>query len=295
MMGSTESTKRPNTPASIGRTVGANLRKLRDRKRMSTRAVADAMTGIGRPVASTAITKIEAGDRRVDVDDLVALAIALEVSPVTLLLPGVDEVANVEADMINTSKSVPLTEKVSAPWEIVWRWAHGTDPLPGSEARPAAFLEENRPYDRGLKHETQRAVMDRLTDRPAVVVVVAHDDATAPEVDIHMGSGAEREAERLRRRLAEGGELWRGRGLRTGASMPLTWKLSSGRRRRVGSRRRGGGSAGMTRTGRRGRRRWLGSPTPTPWPRRSNPSCPQVPTVTRPPGVCWCATSPRLG
>lgn len=171
---------------------------------MSTRAVAAAMTEIGRPVAATAITKIEAGDRRVDVDDLVALAIALDVSPVTLLLPDIDSVTNIEADVINTSKAVQLTENVSVPWEIAWRWAHGTDQLPGRRSVSSSkFFEENRPYDRGMEYEIERVLMDQVPvkNRPAVVVGIVHDDARAPEVTIYTGANAEREA---RRRLDDG-------------------------------------------------------------------------------------------
>ena len=49
------------------------------------------MTDLGRPIATLGINRIEAGDRRIDVDDLVALAVALDVSPIAILLPPVED------------------------------------------------------------------------------------------------------------------------------------------------------------------------------------------------------------
>ncbi|MFF0510966.1 helix-turn-helix domain-containing protein [Streptomyces sp. NPDC004250] len=50
---------------------------------------AERVTEAGRPMSASVLGKVEAGARRVDVDDLVALAAALEVRP-QQLLPGGD-------------------------------------------------------------------------------------------------------------------------------------------------------------------------------------------------------------
>src|SRR5690606_19823410 len=52
---------------------------------LSQRALADRLAEHGRPMQVSGVSKIEAGERRVDVDDLVALARALEVTPAHLL------------------------------------------------------------------------------------------------------------------------------------------------------------------------------------------------------------------
>lgn len=51
-------------------------------------ALSRRMTELGRPVPPLGLRRMEAGERRVDVDDLLALARALEVSPIVLLLPA---------------------------------------------------------------------------------------------------------------------------------------------------------------------------------------------------------------
>lgn len=198
-------------PGAINENVGKNLLRMRNSrktpegKRATTAYVAERVRDMGVPMSASTITKIEKGLRRVTVDELVALAAVLDVSPVTLLLHDVDSVTNIEADVVNTSKPVQLTEKVSVPWETAWRWAHGTDQLPGHRSvSQSKFFEENRPYDRGMKYEIERVLMDQVPakNRPAVVVGIIPDDARAPEVTIYTGANAEREA---RRQLGDGG------------------------------------------------------------------------------------------
>ena len=67
-----------------GERVAANLKRLRGR--IPVRELAARLRDVGRPIAPSGITKIEQGTRRVDVDDLVGLAAALEVSPNQLLV-----------------------------------------------------------------------------------------------------------------------------------------------------------------------------------------------------------------
>jgi transcriptional regulator with XRE-family HTH domain len=67
--------------------VAANVRRLRTEQQLSTYELARLLGEAGWPIGAGGITRIEGGDRRVDVDDLVALAIVLGVSPNVLLLP----------------------------------------------------------------------------------------------------------------------------------------------------------------------------------------------------------------
>lgn len=80
-----------------GRAVAANVRRLRIARGMSLRGLAEALEAEGRHLGQDALGKIENGAqgcgggarnvRRVDVDDLAALAVVLDVSPWVLLLP----------------------------------------------------------------------------------------------------------------------------------------------------------------------------------------------------------------
>jgi len=68
-------------------TVGANVKRLREERNLGLRAFAGRLAETGRPLTHTALDKIERGTRRVDVDDLMALSVALGVSPLRLLMP----------------------------------------------------------------------------------------------------------------------------------------------------------------------------------------------------------------
>jgi hypothetical protein len=96
---------------------------------------------IGWPIVASGITRIELGQRRVDADDLVALAVALGCSPLRLILPAS---ASAEACPAVT----PLT---AAPPADLWAWAAGERPLalngdaPMSGSALAMWIVENRP------------------------------------------------------------------------------------------------------------------------------------------------------
>ncbi|WP_448235849.1 helix-turn-helix domain-containing protein [Microbacterium paulum] len=72
--------------------VSANLRAARQAIGMDVRTAARLMTEAGRKLSPSGISKIENGDRRVDVDDLTALAYLLRTTPAALLTPP-DEAA----------------------------------------------------------------------------------------------------------------------------------------------------------------------------------------------------------
>ncbi len=78
-----------NPLGSSGRTVAENVERLRNKQNLTFAALAKRLEEIGRPIPTLGLRKIVAQTRRVDVDDLAALAAALGVSPATLLMPDV--------------------------------------------------------------------------------------------------------------------------------------------------------------------------------------------------------------
>ena len=71
----------------IGMNVAAQVRRVREQRGWSLRELSEQMGAVGRPVQASGLAKVEAGDRRVDVDDLAALATALDVEVHRLLWP----------------------------------------------------------------------------------------------------------------------------------------------------------------------------------------------------------------
>ncbi len=80
--------ERRETERTTSQVVGRNVARIRGGRAMTTRALAAALTELGVPLTSSGITDIEAGRRTVSVDQLTALATALDVSPIALLMPG---------------------------------------------------------------------------------------------------------------------------------------------------------------------------------------------------------------
>lgn len=89
--------------------VAANVRRFRRAREWILQDLSDALGRVGRPIVLSGVGKIEQGERRVDVDDLVALALALEVSPLALMF---DEPALAVDDEIQLTgqRSMPVPE-----------------------------------------------------------------------------------------------------------------------------------------------------------------------------------------
>ncbi len=130
-----------------GRTVARNVQAIRKRRNLGQQQLSARLAELGRPIPPTALSKLEDGKRRVDVDDLVALAIALNVSPSRLLLPERYD-----------DQSFELTPTTTAPSWLAWSWAEGDGPL---AAEPSE--DEQEDYDR------ERPVgRRRLSQHPAM-------------------------------------------------------------------------------------------------------------------------------
>jgi transcriptional regulator with XRE-family HTH domain len=109
---------RPVEIGPTGKTVAERIKDLRKQRQMQQSDLARRMTELGRPMAASAISKIETGERRVDVDDLMAFAVALDTPPHRLLMP--------ETESPFAAVVLPgYTESA----EYAWRWLLGEWPV----------------------------------------------------------------------------------------------------------------------------------------------------------------------
>lgn len=102
-----------------GEIVRRNVARLRGG--MQYKELAERLVEIGRPIPALGLRRIEAGERRVDADDLVALAVAFGVSPLTLLLP-----ADGAYELASPMTGVPDRDVAH---NTQWLWALGKEPL----------------------------------------------------------------------------------------------------------------------------------------------------------------------
>lgn len=133
------------------RLVAANLRRVRQERGLSYAELARKLAAIGHPVADTALLKTEKGDRRASVDDLAALAVALEVTPNRLLLPGIGDSPE-DGEPAPWGKEPPLR---------LWAWATGELPL----GHAAAAATDGR-RDRGAEVAFSRENRQHLWNTP---------------------------------------------------------------------------------------------------------------------------------
>ncbi|KWT62843.1 hypothetical protein ADL21_06255 [Streptomyces albus subsp. albus] len=112
---------RPRTQVSdpTGKTVASNVRRVRELRGLSTYELSRKLEAAGRPIAPSALAKVERAERRVDAGDLVALAAILRVNPSALLLPLTDDYA----------ETVEITGVGTVGAEQAWDWLDGEGPI----------------------------------------------------------------------------------------------------------------------------------------------------------------------
>lgn len=97
---------------------------------MPVRELSARLKSLGRPILPSGITKIEQGQRRVDCDDLVALAVALKVTPNRLLFgpPPPDEGGTLPEELYEHTSDgsfLRLADELALEVWDVWSWAVG--------------------------------------------------------------------------------------------------------------------------------------------------------------------------
>lgn len=151
-----------------GETVQANIRRIRrDVLRIAVTELSRRLEELGRPIPPLGVRRIEDGTRRIDVDDLMSFAVALGVSPITLLMP---ESASAEDVVTFTGRD----EQVPA--GHAWMWLGGELPLPDSGESVLTF------YDRAVPAWTTKTMEQRLLHerglRSAVREMIDQMDST---------------------------------------------------------------------------------------------------------------------
>lgn len=115
-------TRRPRAATQYGPTaanVAANVRRVRELKGLSIYSLSAALEKAGRPIAPSAVAKIERQERQVTADDLTALAAVLSVNPSALLLPLDD----------SPESQVEITGVGVVSGTDAWDWVDGKRPI----------------------------------------------------------------------------------------------------------------------------------------------------------------------
>lgn len=160
--------------------VAENVRTLRQQRGLSQADLATVLRELGTPLGVSALSKVENGTRRVTVDELVALAVALNVSPNRLLLPGDIDPTAVAEHLETEQEPIELTPSLTVEPTAAWAWAAGDEPLPTDPEQhdfdPFAvlqFTQENQPHrmpDPHLEQQVRQLVKESKDRRHAARV-----------------------------------------------------------------------------------------------------------------------------
>jgi transcriptional regulator with XRE-family HTH domain len=186
--------------------VAKNIERVRKARQLNQKDVSALLKGIGRRMLPTVISKMERGERRIDVDDLVALALVLNVSPLTLLLP--DD---------SSQEPVCLADDFQVQSRTAWQWAEGhrtavdfaVGPIAnygpdGDPAVNAEVYESEQEFTRkqtAYKALVRPQVRQRAANHPAVRLLRELGDLVEDIVEPE--SGVDRAALAARARMAQ--------------------------------------------------------------------------------------------
>lgn len=118
MANETQKKRTVNGVSDTGKQVAENVKRLRGG--MTYKELTERLAKVGREITVLGLRRIESGERKVDVDDLMALAVVFGVSPLTLLLPeyGSKDI---------TTRITGYPDEMGS--NIAWLWARGDEPL----------------------------------------------------------------------------------------------------------------------------------------------------------------------
>lgn len=88
-----------------GDRVAERISQIRRLRNLTLQDVRDELGRLGHPLLLSTLSKIENGQRRIDVGDLVAIALALQVTPLTLLLPDDDVDPDEQVQLVGDTES----------------------------------------------------------------------------------------------------------------------------------------------------------------------------------------------
>lgn len=106
-----------------GETLRHNVKRIREGQRLTYVELSERLSAIGRPIPVLGLRRIERGERRVDVDDLLAVAYSLGVPVVDLLVPG----------ELTSSETYGITAEVEAQAGPARAWIRGDAYLPQAD------------------------------------------------------------------------------------------------------------------------------------------------------------------
>lgn len=149
------------TVGSTGKTVSENIRRIRESKNMPYAELSRRLEALECPIPELGLRNIERGQRKVDTDELVALAIVLKTTPAFLLM---HDTKNME-DLVELPGHDPL------PAIRVWDWITGAEPIPGGAKDKTEFFQATLQSQPAWRIELLEQVFEMSKDKDFPLVL----------------------------------------------------------------------------------------------------------------------------
>lgn len=158
-----------------GHRAAATVAELRERDRLSYKELSDRLRDLGRTIPTLGLSRVERIERRIDADDLVALAIALETTPNRLLLPGT----------ARQDVNISLTPTVEVSEQLAWAWAQAQAPLEAADGivpteKVQQFRSRSLPDHSGYQLPEIAPHLDAITEIVALIRRLATERGVSP-------------------------------------------------------------------------------------------------------------------
>jgi transcriptional regulator with XRE-family HTH domain len=103
------------TNGPTGNTISENVKRMRESQNLTYAELSRRLAKLESPIPELGLRNIEKGQRKIDADELVALAHVLSTTPSMLLMPKVE----------SPETSVTITGMADVPASEVWEWLSG--------------------------------------------------------------------------------------------------------------------------------------------------------------------------
>lgn len=181
--------------------VARRVRDLREKRGASVRDLSRWLGEIGRPMLPSVVSKLERGERRVDVNDLLALSYVLDVPPVCLLI-------DTEAATTPIAPGVTMPSYDALLWATGLRWP-GDGHVPGTWVDASLPVRRARAVDEALVEvgnfanwvrspatartgEVEKGYRDVLVSFSLVLGALSELGMSLPEIDPRVIADAQR-------------------------------------------------------------------------------------------------------
>lgn len=156
---------RGNDIGPIGQRLGDQVRRIRGDLDITQSELSRRLSAHGRPIPVASIGRMESGQRKIDVDDLMAIAYVLDVSPLALLLPFTES----PSDEFRPAGVGKTMDALTA-----WQWASGDAPHHYDSGNPdyqmstwSQFRSRSHPWWLTLTAELNDRLIRELRRLPA--------------------------------------------------------------------------------------------------------------------------------